>query len=286
MSETTRFAPSPTGWLHLGHAYAALYAERAAGGGRLLLRVEDLDTTRSRPQYVAGIVEDLAWLGIGWAGPILHQTSRTRAYRDALARLGELDVTYPCFCTRREIAQEAALAAEAPHIGTVRYGGTCRELSAKVRASRIARGDPYAIRLDAARTAELCGEASYHESGQDEASPLGPIPVQPTLFGDIVLARKGLPAAYHLAVVLDDAFQGVTLVTRGADLSSATHVQVTLQRLLGLPTPHYQHHRLILDDQQQKLAKRQLSPSLRSLREQGVMPAEIRRRFGFDQRFG
>jgi glutamyl-Q tRNA(Asp) synthetase len=251
----------------------------------MLLRIEDLDTTRSRPQYSTGIIEDLAWLGLEWTEPVLHQTSRTEAYQHALARLNELEVTYPCFCTRREIAQEAALAAEAPHIGTVRYGGICRQLPEEARAARLARGDPYAIRLDATRAAALCGDTTYRENALGDGSAQGILPVQPTLFGDIVLARKGLPAAYHLAVVLDDAYQGVTLVTRGADLSSATHVQVTLQRLLGLPTPNYQHHRLILDDQQQKLAKRQLSPSLRALREQGVTASAIRRQFGFDQHF-
>jgi glutamyl-Q tRNA(Asp) synthetase len=252
----------------------------------MLLRIEDLDTTRSRPLYSTGIAEDLAWLGLRWPKPVLHQTARTEAYLGALGRLSDLAVTYPCFCTRREIAQEVALAAEAPYVdpsadGTVRYSGTCRRLSEDERAARLARGDPHAIRLDAVRAAELCGDACYQEESEDASTPRGPIPVRPTLFGDVVLARKGLPAAYHLAVIIDDAFQGVTLVTRGADLASATHIQVTLQRLLRLPTPRYRHHRLILDEQQQKLAKRQQSPSLRSLRDQGVTACDIRRRFGF-----
>lgn len=284
MPETTRFAPSPTGWLHLGHAYAALYAQRAAIGGQLLLRIEDLDKTRARPEFTTGIYEDLAWLGLKWELPVLCQSSRSEAYRMALAQLAERGVTYPCFCTRREIAFEVSRAAEAPHVGeagTLRYAGTCRHLSEAERALRLQRGDLYAVRLDAARAAALCGETHFEESGHSTRDERELIRVEPSLFGDIVLARKGLPAAYHLAVVVDDAFQSVTLVTRGADLFLATHMHATLQRLLGLRIPRYRHHRLIRDEHQNKLSKRHQSTSLRMLRESGLTAEQVRQRLGF-----
>jgi glutamyl-Q tRNA(Asp) synthetase len=264
----TRFAPSPTGLLHLGHAFAALTAAEA--GERFLLRIEDIDTARAREEFVDAIFEDLAWLGLRWEEPVLRQSSRFDAYRAALARLDEQGLLYPCFCTRREIAEEIARASAAPHgpEGPL-YPGTCRHLSTDERKVRIASGVSYALRLDAQRAAAMAGTLTFGEHGKTVA-------VEPLLFGDIVLARKETPASYHLAVVVDDAFQGVTLVTRGSDLLPATHIQRVLQALLGLPVPTYAHHRLILDARGRKFSKRDKAVTLRDLRASGETPADIR----------
>lgn len=261
----TRFAPSPTGYLHIGHAFAAWTAARA--GTQFLLRLEDLDQGRARDAFIAAIFEDLAWLGLSWDEPVLHQSRRFDAYREALARLEP--VTYPCFCTRKEIADEIARAMEAPQgpDGPL-YPGTCRRLSADERALRITRGNSYALRLDAAKAADSVGPLEFIEHGHVRA-------VKPLLFGDVVLARKDMPASYHLAVVVDDAFQGVTLVTRGKDLLPAAHVQRLLQALLGLSAPAYAHHRLILDKNERKFSKRDQSVTLRDLRAAGVTPAGV-----------
>ncbi len=283
----TRFAPSPTGYLHLGHAFAALTAHDAAqaAGGRFLLRLEDLDSGRCRAEFVDAIYEDLAWLGLTWETPVLRQSARGDAYRAALARLEALGLVYPCFCTRKEIAEEIARAVEAPHLLSsgpegFHYPGTCRALAEDVRRDRITR-EPYALRLDVAKAAALAGALWFEERGAGPNGEHGTIPCDPTLFGDIVLARKDLPAAYHLAVVVDDAFQGVSLVTRGNDLFSAAHVQRLLQALLDLPVPAYAHHRLILDEHGRKFSKRDSAVTLRHLREAGMSPQEIRRRLGF-----
>ena len=270
----TRFAPSPTGRLHVGHAFAAWTAARA--GDRFLLRIEDLDAGRSRQEFIAGIFEDLTWLGLSWEEPVLRQSHRMDAYRAAITRLAPF--IYPCFCTRRDIAEEIARAAEAPHRDGAAsadagpdgplYPGTCRNLSAEDRTARMARGDAYALRLDCARAAAQIGPLSFIEHGERRT-------VNPLLFGDIVLARKDVPASYHLAVVVDDAFQGVTLVTRGEDLLPATHVQRLLQALLEYPEPAYAHHRLILDANGRKFSKRDQSVTLRALREQGVTPSGV-----------
>jgi glutamyl-Q tRNA(Asp) synthetase len=270
----TRFAPSPTGYLHIGHAFAAWTAARA--GTRFLLRLEDLDLGRTRQEFVAAIFEDLAWLGLSWEEPVLHQSRRFDAYRDALGLLAPF--TYPCFCTRKDIADEIARAMEAPHFDPLSatrtgpdgplYPGTCRHLSADERTARMARGDSYAVRLDAAKAAEAAGPLEFIEQGHIRA-------VDPLSFGDVVLARKDVPASYHLAVVVDDAFQGVTLVTRGADLLSAAHVQRLLQALLGYPAPAYAHHRLILDKDGRKFSKRDRSVTIRGLRAARVTPAGI-----------
>ncbi|HEY1632789.1 MAG TPA: tRNA glutamyl-Q(34) synthetase GluQRS [Rhizomicrobium sp.] len=251
----TRFAPSPTGLLHLGHAFAALTAHRA--GGRFLLRIEDIDTARCREDFVTAIYEDLGWLGLTWERPVLRQSTRFAAYEEALALLG--DLTYPCFCTRADIAS----AASAPHgpEGPL-YPGTCRDPH---RAP--APGEAYALRLDAAKRV---GPLSFGEESK------GRVAIDPLLFGDIVLARKDTPASYHLAVVVDDAHQGVTLVTRGEDLFLATHVQRLLQALLGLPAPRYAHHQLILGEGDRKFSKRDKAVTLRSLREAGASPGQIR----------
>jgi glutamyl-Q tRNA(Asp) synthetase len=254
--------------LHLGHAFAAITARGA--GQRFLLRIEDIDTGRTREEFVGAILEDLCWLGLHWEEPALRQSVRGDAYRDALARLDAKGLVYPCFCTRREIADEIARAIEAPHgpDGPI-YPGTCRHLSADERVAKIAAGMSYALRLNAAQAAVVAGPLTFREHDVT-------INVQPLLFGDIVLARKEMPAAYHLAVVVDDAFQGVTLVTRGKDLLPATHVQRLLQALLGLPEPAYAHHRLILDETGRKFSKRDQAVTLRALREAGVTADAIR----------
>jgi glutamyl-Q tRNA(Asp) synthetase len=278
---TTRFAPSPTGLLHLGHAFAALSAYQAAAGGRFLLRIEDLDSGRARADYVTAIEEDLAWLGLQWQTPVLHQSSRADAYELALASLSARELLYPCFCTRSAIAAEIARAGQAPHEGQpALYPGTCRSLTAGERTQRQRAGVSYALRLDVERAAALVGALEFTELGAGPAGEHGVIGVDPRSFGDVVLARKDLPAAYHLAVVVDDAYQQVTLVTRGQDLFCAAHIQRLLQALLDLPAPHYAHHRLILDPSGRKLSKRDRAVTLRNLREQGVTPAQIRERLG------
>jgi glutamyl-Q tRNA(Asp) synthetase len=278
---TTRFAPSPTGWLHLGHALAAISAQQAAGTGRFLLRIEDLDRSRCRPEFETGIAEDLAWLGLNWEQPVLRQSDRSQAYRDALSRLESAGLLYPCFCSRKEILQEIERAGEAPHrSGEVIYPGTCRALSEAERESRKARGEPCALRLDSRNAAAMTGALSFRELGRGPDNEAGEIPVESGVLGDIILARKDLPASYHLAVVVDDAFQGVSLVTRANDLFASTHVQRLLQAVLGLAAPLYAHHRLMLDATGKKLSKRDHSTTLRSLRQEGIDPMEIRRRIG------
>jgi glutamyl-Q tRNA(Asp) synthetase len=260
----TRFAPSPTGLLHLGHAYAAWIAQEA--GDAFLLRLEDLDSARSRAEFVEAIFRDLKWLGLSWDEPVLRQSRRGDAYAAALARLAGKGLTYPCFCTRKDIADEIARAGEAQHgpDGPL-YPGTCRHLE----SANMDR--PHVLRLDAAKAVALAGPLTFTEHGHVHA-------VEPLRFGDIVLARKDLPAAYHLAVVVDDAHQNVTLVTRGEDLLPATHVQRLLQALLELPEPAYAHHRLILDAAGKKFSKRDHAVTLASLREAGATPSDIRAR--------
>jgi glutamyl-Q tRNA(Asp) synthetase len=271
----TRFAPSPTGCLHIGHVYSAWQGwQRArADGGRFLLRLEDIDQTRCRDEFAAAIVEDLAWLGLAWDGPVRRQSEHFGEYRGALDRLEAMGVLYPCFCTRREIAAEIARSGAAPQ-GEARppYPGTCRGLGASARAARRATGRDHALRLDLARAVALTGALDWVEEGGDEPRR---IRADPTPLGDVVLARKDTPASYHLAVTLDDAIQGVTLVTRGADLAPATHVHRILQALLGLPTPRYRHHPLVADAAGRRLAKRDGAPAIRAMRRAGSGPAEI-----------
>ncbi len=271
----TRFAPSPTGHLHLGHAFAAITA--ALGGGRFLVRIEDIDTTRCRPEFEAAIFEELAWLGLDWEKPVLRQSERFEAYRAALHELQALGLLYPCFCTRAEIAAEIARASEAPHgpEGPI-YPGICRHLSEEQRQTRIASGAPYALRLASQKVASIIGKLTFEEHGAGPMGEHGAITVDPLLFGDVVLARKETPASYHLSVVVDDAFQGVTLVTRGSDLFSAAHIQRVLQTLLGLPAPIYAHHKLILDESGKKFSKRDAAATLRDLRASGATPDRIK----------
>ena len=274
----TRFAPSPTGYLHLGHALSALTGWRAAraAGGRFLLRIEDIDAGRCRPDYEAAILADLAWLGLDWERPVRRQSEHLADYAGALERVREMGVLYPCFCTRRKIAAEIAAAGRAPHgaDGPV-YPGTCRSLSPAERRARIAAGDAYGLRLDAGRAHALVGKLSWQEQAR------GAVAVEPQLLGDVVLARKDAPASYHLAVTLDDHVQGVTLVTRGRDLFSATHVHRLLQALLGLAAPAYHHHVLLTNAAGERLAKRDAAASLRSLRAAGATPAAVRAMAGF-----
>ena len=275
----TRFAPSPTGLLHLGHAFAAMTAAKM--GERFLVRIEDIDAGRCRPQFETAILEDLDWLGLAFERPVLRQSQRLLAYRAALDDLAARALVYPCFCTRKEIAEEIARAVEAPHgpDGPI-YPGTCRALSSDERARRVAAGEAYALRLDVGKAAREIGAPFFEERGVGPNGETGRIRVDPLLYGDVVLARKEMAAAYHLAVVVDDAFQGVTLVTRGNDLFASTSVQRLLQALLGLPAPTYAHHRLILDEHGKKFSKRDRAITLRALRETGVTPQEIRARLG------
>lgn len=264
---TTRFAPSPTGYLHLGHALAAYTAWQAArrSGGRFLLRLEDIDQTRCRPEYASAILEDLRWLGLDWDGPVRVQSEHFADYQAALDRLAARGLIYSCFCTRADI-ERAASADHAPD-GTPLYPGTCRDLSDAERLARVAAGERYALRF---RTQALPG-LTWREQGRI-------IDCHPERFGDIVIARKDTPASYHLCVTHDDALQGVTLVTRGIDLQHATHVQRAIQAALGWPAPDYAHHALMLDEDGRRYAKRDRSLTLRALREGGVAPQDILRR--------
>ena len=283
----TRVAPSPTGLLHLGHAFSALTAYDAVERGRFLLRIEDLDQARSKPEFEAAIKEDLGWLGLTWEEPTRRQSEQFANYEHALATLEEKDLVYPCFCTRKEIADEIARSAMAPHgpEGPV-YPGTCRNLSDSTRNSRLRRGMPYAMRIDVAKAKKKLGAIAFQEWGEGPNGETGEQRAHPELLGDVVLARKGMPASYHLAVVVDDARQGMTLVVRGNDLFHATHIHRLLQAVLGLPTPAYFHHRLILDEHGKKFSKRDHAVTLRALRESGKTPADIRETIGFTSRSG
>jgi glutamyl-Q tRNA(Asp) synthetase len=281
----TRFAPSPTGLLHLGHAFAALTAYEAArqAEGRFLLRMEDIDTSRCKPEYERAIAEDLAWLGLDWERPVRRQSEHFADYAAALEVLDHKGVLYPCFCTRKEIAEEIALASAAPHgpEGPI-YPGTCRNLTPGERARRQASAAGFALRLDVAKAATLLTQPLvFEEAGRGPGGETGSQPVRPEGLGDVVLARKEMPASYHLAVVVDDALQGVTLVTRGEDLFAVTPIHRLLQALLGLPAPVYAHHRLILDAEGRKFSKRDRAATLRFLREKGVTPDTVRALTGF-----
>jgi glutamyl-Q tRNA(Asp) synthetase len=268
----TRFAPSPTGLLHLGHAFAAITAYES--GDDFLLRIEDIDKGRSRDKFIQAIFYDLKWLGLSWDEPSLRQSTRMGAYAEALATLRAYGLVFPCFCTRAEIATEIARAGEAQHgpDGPI-YPGTCKVLSREEGLSRIAAGENHALRLDVAKASTLTGPLTYIERGVRNA-------VDPNRFGDIVIARKDMPTSYHLSVVVDDAHQHVSLVTRGEDLLPATDIQRLLQALLKLPEPEYAHHPLVLDENGKKFSKRDGAVSLESFRQAGATPADIRARIG------
>lgn len=259
----TRFAPSPTGPLHLGHAVSAILAHDAAqqAGGRFLLRIEDIDIGRSRPEHVATILADLAWLGLSWDA-VAVQSERLTAYDGALERLKAMGVVYPCFCTRSQIAAEVAASVSAPHgpDGPL-YPGTCRD--AADAGARVAAGAPHSWRLDAAAALARTGPLWWTDE------ELGRFQVDPLVLGDLVLKGRDRPASYHLAAVADDAAAQVTLVVRGRDILPSTHAQRLLQALLGLPTPRYRHHRLVADEEGRRLAKRHNAPTLAAWREAG-----------------
>lgn len=268
----TRFAPSPTGLLHLGHAYAAKFAYDLAKcqGGEFLLRFEDIDTTRVRGEYYGAIEDDLMWLGMPWAGSAVRQLDRLPAYMQALEKLKAQGVVYPCFCTRRDIQDEITGMGNAPHgpEGFL-YPGICKSLHPQQCRERIGAGEAHCWRLDAKKSADLCGPLTFDDAFK------GSIPVDLSVLGDVVLARKDIATSYHLAVVVDDAAQGITDVTRGEDLLSSTHVHRVLQVLLALPEPRYHHHQLVLDADGKRLAKRNDALSIQALREQGQTPSEV-----------
>ncbi len=289
MNTVTRFAPSPTGYLHLGHAYAALFADAKAkeAGGRLLLRIEDIDPGRSRPEFEAAILEDLKWLGLSWEEPVRRQSEHIGDHRAALMILEDRGLIYPCFCTRKEIQAEIENSGMAPHgapsgapagpDGPL-YPGTCRSLSPEERRRSADEGRPFALRLDMAQAAALAAANAGPLTWTDRER--GTVFAEPEIFGDVVLARKDTPTSYHLAVTVDDHLQGVTLVTRGEDLFAATHVHRLLQELLRLETPDYHHHRMLTTETGERLAKRDYSATIRSLREAGKTPAEVREMAG------
>jgi glutamyl-Q tRNA(Asp) synthetase len=266
----TRFAPSPTGYLHRGHAFSALTAHDAAraAGGRFLLRIEDIDSQRCRPQFEAAIYEDLSWLGLAWEQPVRRQSEHLDLYRQALARLIERGVMYRCFKTRAEILDEIA---RAPHEPTPPYFG--QALPAAEEARLMSDGRSFAWRLSISRALDLVGDAA-RLTFVDQAA--GVVAARPETAGDVVLARKDLGVAYHLAVVVDDAAQGVTDVIRGADLFEATHIQRLLQALLDLPPPRYRHHPLLLRPDGKRFAKRDQAETLRDIRVRGVAPEALR----------
>jgi glutamyl-Q tRNA(Asp) synthetase len=271
----TRFAPSPTGYLHRGHAFSALTAFEAAreAGGRFVLRIEDIDATRCRPEFEAAIYEDLAWLGLNWEQPVRRQSEHLDDYQAALDRLEADGLLYRCFRTRREVAEAMA---SAPHGPMEVFRGA--PLPPADEARRLAAGEPFAWRLSldaAARRLGGFGGLTFEDAAQ------GVVQARPELGGDVVLARRDVGVAYHLAVVVDDALQGITDVIRGVDLFEATHVQRLLQALLDLPTPAYRHHRLLTGPDGKRYAKRDRAETLRSLREQGMSPARLREDLGF-----
>ena len=275
-----RFAPSPNGLLHLGHAFSALVTWNAAArlGGTALLRIEDIDAERSKPELTAAIFNDLHWLGLDWPEPVLHQSQRMDAYAEAGNLLRDQGLLYPCFCSRSEIA--AAASATDPD-GAPLYPGTCRHLDRGTRIERLERGDPVQFRLDTASAMDRAGMLTFTVAGPLVTDRPQIRHARPEHWGDVVLQRKGIPTSYHLAVVVDDAAQGITHVTRGRDMEAATDIHVLLQLLLGLPSPIYNFHRLILDDAGRKLAKSRGSESLADLRARGWTPDDVRRAAGF-----
>lgn len=283
-----RFAPSPNGRLHLGHALSALTNEHIAAGlrGRLLLRIEDIDPGRCRPEFEEGIHEDLAWLGLRFDGAVRRQSEHMADYSAALDRLSGMGLLYPCFCSRQEIRQAVSereaggTAWPRDPDGAPLYPGDCRRLARPEAEARIAAGAAHALRLDMERAVRLAGPLSYRRFDAATGRETDVV-AMPQRWGDVVLARREVPTSYHLAVVVDDALQGVTHVVRGQDLEAATEIHVLLQHLLGLPSPLYHFHPLLLDDDGHKLAKSRASTSLAALRAEGASAGELRRQLGF-----
>jgi len=277
----TRFAPSPTGRLHLGSAFSALFAYEAARreDGKFLLRIEDIDPLRCKPEFIDAIFEDLRWLSLDWPEPVRRQAEHMDDYAAALETLRAKGVVYPCFCTRKEIIAEAAEASHAPHLsvhgpdGPV-YPGTCRNLSADERAEKLAEG-PANWRLAVEKAGALAGPLFWHDRAR------GKIEANPQDFGDVVIARKDVPTSYHLSVTVDDHLQGITLVTRGEDLLRATDIHRLLQALLGYETPDYHHHPLLKGEDGKRFAKRDQAATLQALRASGKTAEEVRRMAGF-----
>src|SRR5579871_4006386 len=287
MPPVFRFAPSPNGYLHLGHAYSALLNFDLArqSGGRFLLRIEDIDPARCRAEYETAIYEDLAWLGLSWETPVRRQSERLGQYRRALDDLTAQDLIYPAFESRAEIARLVA-AREKEGVwprdpdGVPLYPGGGKRLSPDDRRRRIESGEPYALRLDMDLAVARAGDLSWTELGEGSGGETGRITAHPQAWGDVILARKETPTSYHLSVVIDDALQGITEVVRGQDLFAATSVHRLLQRVLALHEPAYRHHRLINDEAGHKLSKSSGSTGLRELRLSGAAPADIRRHLG------
>ncbi|MBF0621679.1 MAG: tRNA glutamyl-Q(34) synthetase GluQRS [Magnetococcales bacterium] len=274
----TRFAPSPSGYLHLGHAYSALLAYHTSQqqGGRFILRIEDIDIGRCRTEFDHAIREDLAWLGIHWQEPVRRQSEHLDDYAAGLERLTAMGLLYPCFCTRKEIIREAARANQAPHGPEgVLYPGTCRTRTDAERKQRIDASEPHALRLNMKQAVDLVAESLTWTDAEQ-----GTIIADPLSFGDVILARKEAPTSYHLSVSLDDHLQGITHVIRGVDLFGSTHVHRLLQALLNLSTPTYHHHKLLNDEEGKRYAKRHKALTLRALRESGVTAEEIVQRVG------
>jgi glutamyl-Q tRNA(Asp) synthetase len=282
-----RFAPSPNGFLHLGHACSALLNFDLArqSGGRFLLRIEDIDVTRCRPEYEAAIYEDLAWLGIVWETPVRRQSEHFAAYRDAIDKLSAQGLIYPSFESRAEIAQlvdvrEKAAPWPRDPDGAPLYPGAAKSLTPDRRQQRMASGAPFAFRLDMEAAIARAGQLTWTEQGAGPNGETGTVVARPEAWGDVILARKETPTSYHLSVVIDDALQGITDVVRGEDLFWSTSVHRLLQQLLGIPQPVYRHHRLILDDAGQKLSKSTQATGLRELRAAGATPTKIRQLVG------
>ncbi len=286
MPPVFRFAPSPNGYLHLGHALSAIlnYDLARAAGGRFLLRIEDIDTARSRPEFERAICEDLAWLGLVWETPVRRQSDHLADHAQALARLDAMGLLYASFESRSEIARIAAERAPWPRDpdGAPLYPGMGKAVPPAERRRRIEAGEPYALRLDVEAAIRRTGPLTWIESGAGPEGETGEVAARPEAWGDVVLARKDMPTSYHLAVTVDDALQGVTHVVRGGDLFRSTGIHRLLQALLGLPAPAYRHHRLILDSDGRKLSKSTQATALRTLRGGGATPAHIRRLVGLD----
>jgi glutamyl-Q tRNA(Asp) synthetase len=282
-----RFAPSPNGYLHLGHAFSALLNADMArvAAGRFILRIEDIDAARCRPEFEAAIYDDLAWLGLTWEQPVRRQSEHLDEYRAALGKLKAMQLTFPNFESRAEIARlvsdrESHARWPRDPDGAPLYPGAARQMTPQERTERFDRGEPFAIRLDMMRAMEWSGALCWSEEGAGPNGERGEVVADPGAWGDFVLARKDMPTSYHLSVVIDDALQGVTHVVRGSDLFWSTSVHRLLQALFGLPVPRYHHHSLILDENGRKLSKSTGATALRELRLQGATPADIRRMVG------
>ena len=277
----TRFAPSPSGHLHLGHAFSALTAFSLAqnDGDRFILRIEDIDQGRCRTEFIDGIFEDLRWLGLSWEEPVRIQSEHMNDYREALHKLTVRGLVYPCFCTRKQILEEAARSGHAPHGPEgVLYPGTCRSLAPADAKDKQDAGESFALRLNMSKALdELTVPLTWSEEGRGTAGETGLVIVDPAPLGDVVLARKDTPTSYHLSVCVDDALQGVTLVARGQDLFHATHLHRMLQHLLELPEPRYHHHELIRDTNGNRLATRDKAMALGALRQAGKTPDDVRK---------